>query len=79
MKVDKKQIAKILSNAKMQYAYEGDKKIYTAKFTLKGKPRIFTMVLSQDSVEFSLSDLQGNVLEVITQQGSNLEFMNLKG
>lgn len=60
----------------MQYAYNKDTKIYSAKFFVdigkKKEERIFTMRVSKDFLEYSIADAKGNVLEMIKQEGSKL-------
>jgi hypothetical protein len=73
----KSDIIKILKGAKMQYAYNKDTRIYSAKFFIelpnkKKEERIFTMRVSKDFLEYSIADAKGNVLEMIKQEGSKL-------
>ncbi len=76
--MDKEKILKILKNSKTQYAYDNKSRIYSAKFFINGKPRVLTMRLGSDFVEFSLADEKGNVLEVLEQKGGNVSFTQVK-
>ncbi|GEM_PF-2074413 len=72
----KSDVINVLKNAKMQYAYDKNSKIYSAKFFVdvgkKKEERIFTMRVSKDSLEYSIADSKGTVLEMIKQEGSKL-------
>lgn len=76
--MDKDKILKILKNSKAQYGYDNKSRIYSAKFFINGKPRVLTMRLGSDFVEFSLADENGEVLELLEQKGGNMSFKQVK-
>jgi hypothetical protein len=47
--------------------------------TLDGRPRIITMRVGDDFLEVSLSDLKGNVLEIIREDEGKGITMSKKG
>lgn len=65
-------------NAKIQYAYDDKHKIYSMVVWLNKKPRILTFRVGGELVEASISDLKGNVLEVLSHENGSLKFMKKK-
>lgn len=58
----------LFKNCKVQYGYNQRQKIYSVKVTLDGRPRILTLRVGDDFSELSLSDLEGNVLEMVREE-----------
>ncbi len=65
-------------NAKIQYAYDDKYRIYSMVVWLNKKPRVLTFRVGSDIVEVSLSDLKGNVLEVLSHENGELRFTKKK-
>lgn len=63
-----KGIAGLFENCKYQYAYNQRQKIYSAKVSLDNRPRILTLRIGQNFMELSLTDQDGNVLEVAREE-----------
>jgi hypothetical protein len=65
----------LFKNCRVQYAYNQRQKIYSVKVTLDGRPRIMTVRVGDNFTELSLSDLDGNVLEVVREEdGKGINF-----
>lgn len=47
--------------------------IYSMEITLKGQPRILTIQVSEKSMDIMLSDMQGNEIEYLSQQGNKIK------
>lgn len=45
---------------------------YSMEITLKGQPRILTIQVSGDSMDIILTDLQGNKIEHMHQEGDKI-------
>ena len=45
---------------------------YSMEITLKGQPRILTIRVSGDSMDVILTDLQGNKIEYMRQEGNKI-------
>ncbi|MBU0531868.1 hypothetical protein KKB44_00055 [Candidatus Micrarchaeota archaeon] len=68
-------IPDLFKNCKTQYAYNQRQKIYSVKVTLDGRPRIMTLRVGENFTELSLSDLNGNILEVAREEdGKGVSF-----
>lgn len=65
-------------NAKIQYAYDKEHKIYSMVVWLNKQPRILTFRVGKNLVEVSLADLNGNVLEVLSHENGHLKYMGKK-
>lgn len=48
--------------------------VYTMKVIFKGKPRILTVRVSNDSLELLLTDKGGQPIEYTVQKGRTLQF-----
>lgn len=74
--MEKKELySKILSrlkDAKIQYAYDKSRDIYSVKATIEGKERVITLIVGKQSMELDLMDTEGNLLERIAQDGSKI-------
>ena len=53
-------IPDLFRNAKMQYEYDGEQRVYSVKVMLENRPRIITMRIGENFTELSISDLSGN-------------------
>jgi hypothetical protein len=49
-----------------------ESEVYSMELTFKGKPRILTIRISGEAMEIMVSDLQGNQIEYIKQEGNNI-------
>ncbi len=68
-------ISDLFKNADSQYAYDPARKVYSVKVMLDNRPRIVTLKLGEDFTELSVSDKNGNVLEVLRQEeGKGITF-----
>lgn len=76
--MSKTDLINLIKNSKFEYAYDKSRKIYSVKVFLNKKPRILTMILGNDYIEFSLADIKGNVLEILRQQGSKIDVIDYK-
>lgn len=54
-------------NCKVQYAYDKKQKIYSVLVMLDKKLRVVTLRVGDKFTELSLSDRNGNVLELLRQ------------
>ena len=61
-------IQDLFKNAKVKYAYDKKQKIYSVLVMLDGRPRILTVRAGENFTELSLSDKEGNLLEVLRQE-----------
>jgi len=68
----------LFENAKIQYAYDKENKIYSMVVWLDKQPRILTFRVGKNLVEASLADLNGNVLEVLSHENGQLKYMGKK-
>lgn len=68
----------LIKGSKFEYAYDRNRRIYSVKVSLNKKPRLLTMIVGTGYLEFSLADLQGNVLEVLKQEGNTLNVCDYK-
>ncbi|MBD3209867.1 hypothetical protein GF318_00625 [Candidatus Micrarchaeota archaeon] len=68
-------IPDLFDSCDVQYAYNQRQKIYSIRVTLDNRPRIITVRTGANFTELSLSDLQGNVLEMARQEdGRGIRF-----
>ncbi len=78
--IPEEQLIKILEKSQMKYAYHKDTKIYSVKYNLKGKgiskERVLTMRVSPKFLEYSIADGNGNILEIMKQEGAKLSFQS---
>ena len=74
----KKDFIELIKNSKFETAYDKSRRIYSVKVALNKKPYILTMIVAQNALEFSLADKDGNVIEVMRQQGSSLDVYDYK-
>ncbi|MFA5049633.1 MAG: hypothetical protein WC501_01360 [Candidatus Micrarchaeia archaeon] len=79
--IPEEQLIKILEKSQMKYAYNKDTKIYSIRYNLKGakgvfKERVLTMRVSPKFLEYSIADANGNILEIMKQEGAKLSFQN---
>ncbi len=74
--MSKKDLIDLIKGSKFEYAYDKERKMYSTKVFLNKLPRILTMIVGNDYVEYSLADTTGNVLEIHRQRGNKLEFIN---
>jgi hypothetical protein len=68
MMLVKKSIPDLFDNCKCQYAYNQRQRIYSTKVTLDNRPRVITLRIGENFMELSLSDLDGNILEMARQE-----------
>ena len=47
-------------------------KIYSMEITLKGQPRILTIRVSEGFMDIMLTDLSGNEIEYLRQEGDKI-------
>jgi len=75
-------LSKLLSKSEMKYAYNKDTKIYSVKFYIKRKgkreERILSMLVSPKYLEYSIADKNGDILEVIRQEGRKIKYVDFK-
>lgn len=64
----------LFKNCKAQYAYDKKEKIYTVMVTLDNRPRILTFRVGDGFTEISIANKNGNVLEILRQEGENISF-----
>ena len=48
------------------------KEVYSMEITLKGEPRRLTISVADGSMDIMLTDLQGNQIEYLKQEGSRI-------
>ncbi|MFH1785254.1 MAG: hypothetical protein ABH842_02410 [Candidatus Micrarchaeota archaeon] len=61
-------IEDLFKNSKVKYAYDKKQKIYSVLVMLDGRPRILTVRAGENFTELSLSDKDGNLLEILRQE-----------
>jgi hypothetical protein len=49
-----------------------DEEVYSMEITFKGKPRILTIRVSDGFMDVMLTDLKGNEIEYLKQEGKNI-------
>ena len=76
--MSKADLINLIKGAKFEYAYDKTRKIYSVKVFLNKKPRLLTMIVGNKYIEFSLSDVDGNVLEVMKQEGDKLNVLDYR-
>jgi len=74
----KTDLVNLIKGSKFEYAYDKSRKIYSVKVSLNKKPRILTMIVGPSYLEFSLADTNGNVLELLRQEGSKINVVDYK-
>lgn len=74
----KADLINLIKGSKFEYAYDKDRKIYSVKVFLNKQPRILTMIVGNNYIEYSLTDKEGEVLEVLRQEGANLQVTDYK-
>jgi hypothetical protein len=62
----------LFKNCKTQYAYDKKEKIYTVMVTLDNRPRILTFRVGNNFTEISVANKEGEVLEILRQEGNNI-------
>jgi len=68
----------LFKNCKVQYGYNQRQKIYSIKVMLDNRPRIVTVRVGDDFTELSLSDKDGNVIEMSRHEdGKGLSYTRL--
>jgi hypothetical protein len=68
----------LFKNCKIQYAYDNKEKIYTVMVMLDARPRILTFRVSDDYTEISIANKNGDILEILRQEGSNITLHKVK-
>ncbi len=68
----------LFKNCKIQYAYDNKEKIYTVMIMLDARPRILTFRVSDDYTEISIANKNGDVLEILRQEGNNITLHKVK-
>lgn len=76
--MSKADLVSLIKGSKFEYAYDKSRKIYSVKVSLNKKPRLLTMIVGTNYLEFSLADLNGNVLEILRQQGGAIDVVDYK-
>ena len=76
--MSKTDLANLIKGSKFEYAYDKSRKIYSVKVFINKSPRILTMIVGNNSLEFSLADSKGNVLEVLRQEAGKLSVSDYK-
>ncbi len=68
----------LFKNCKTQYAYDKNAKIYTVMVMLDNRPRILTFRVGDKFTEISIANKQGEVLEILRQEGTQINLIRSK-
>ncbi|NYZ76893.1 hypothetical protein H0O02_01100 [Candidatus Micrarchaeota archaeon] len=68
----------LFKNCKTQYAYDNKDKIYTVMVMLDNRPRILTFRVGEKYTEISIANKNGDILEVLRQEGGNITLNMVK-
>jgi len=68
----------LFKNCKAQYAYDKNQKVYTVMVTLDNRPRILTFRVGDNFTEISIANRDGEVLEILRQEGNDISFTRSK-
>ena len=68
----------IFKGCKVQYSFDNNQKIYSAKVFLEGRPRIMTLRVGADFTELSLADENGKLLEILREKKGKVAFEKVK-